>query len=151
MIVSPVKNIFNGVGVAYIYIWLSKRHKVVYVGMTNRYSGTIGRADGHFNHGGTFRKRFLQARGYPIEQADDMVLLSFPLPRKSEYISVERSYREAVEFLVHKELLIIRGSLVPTFDVVAWVRDVPKRTGNTEVIGLAQNIIQSFTAAYPSL
>lgn len=151
MIISPIYNVFNGVDRAYIYIWLSKVHKVVYVGMTNTYSGTIGRADGHFRRNGTFRKRFLQARGYPIQMADDLILLSFQLPLKKEYISVERSYREAVEFLVHKELLLMRGNVSPTFDVVAWVRNVPHRTGNSEVQRLAKDIIDSFKVAYPTL
>jgi len=151
MIKTYVQNCFNGVGQSYIYIWLSKNHQVVYVGMTNRYSGTIGRADGHFNVTGTFRKRFIQNKGYNIERVTDMILLSFPLPNKKEYYSEERSYREAVEFLVHKELLRKRTKVNPTYDVVAWVRDAPKRTGNYEVQKLANEISQAFFAQYVNL
>lgn len=151
MITTYVYNIFNGVSQAYIYIWLSKQHKIIYVGMTNAYAGTIGRANGHFNERGTLRKRFLDSRGYDVEIVDDMILLSFPLPKKREFISEERSYREAVEYLVHKELLLKRGTVNPTFDLIAWVRDSPKRTQNSEIKRIAKTIVSQFLTEYNSL
>lgn len=150
MIETPIYNCFNGVDTAYIYIWLSKSHQVVYVGMTNSYSGTIGRAQGHFNSRGTFRKRFDEFKGYPIETVDDFLLLSFPLPREPMWTSVERSYREAVEYLVYKKLIAERGNLKPTYDVVAWVRDSP-RISNSRVKKLADQISSSFINNYNRL
>ncbi|MEQ8924448.1 MAG: GIY-YIG nuclease family protein [Fulvivirga sp.] len=147
---TRVFNVFNGFDQAYIYIWISKTHKVVYVGMTNGYTGTIGRANGHFNRTGQLRKRFNQYRGYEVNEVDDMILLSFPLPKKKEYMSVERSYREAVEYLVQKELIQIRGILNPTFDVISWVRDSP-RIGNAEVRKIATQIVSSFSLSYNRL
>ena len=151
MITSYIYNTFNGVDQAYIYIWVSKQHQAVYIGMTNRYSGTIGRADGHFNRNGTFRKKILRKKGYSIENIHDLILLSFPLPKKREYISEERSYREAVEYLIYKELLLQRTSVNPSFDVVAWVRDSPVRTNNSEVKKIALNIIDAFLSNYEDL
>ncbi|MEQ8683292.1 MAG: GIY-YIG nuclease family protein [Cyclobacteriaceae bacterium] len=150
MLETQVFNVFNGFGQAYIYIWISKKHKVVYVGMTNGFTGTIGRASGHFNRRGQFRKRFTQYRGYEINDVEDMVLLSFPLPKKQEFISVERSYREAVEYLVQKGLIQIRGTLNPNFDIISWVRDSP-RVGNSEVRRLAREIIDTFSLKYDNL
>lgn len=147
MFKSYIHNTFNGVETAYIYIWLSKKHQLVYVGMTNGYAGTIGRANGHFNRYGTMRKRFLELKGYNVEKVDDFLLLSFPLPKKKKYTSVERSYREAIENLIQKELLKIRGSFVPSFDVISWVRD-SKRTNNLEVKSIAQNIVRLFSINY---
>ena len=76
MIQTNVYNAHNGIDTAYVYIWISKSYKVIYIGMTNNSSGPIGRAQGHFNSKGTFRKRFLQERGLGIEKALDMILLS---------------------------------------------------------------------------
>ncbi len=147
MLETSILGTFNGSDQAYIYIWLSKKHKIVYVGMTNSYTGTIGRASGHFNRKGTLRKRFSEARGYEVNNVDDILLLSFPLPKTREFISVEKSYREAVEYLVQKELILLRGKLNPTFDVISWVRLSP-RTGNSRIKRLAAEIVNSFETNY---
>ncbi|MFY0697658.1 MAG: GIY-YIG nuclease family protein [Balneola sp.] len=147
MLKSYIHNIHNGVDTAYIYIWLSKKHKLVYVGMTNSFAGSIGRANGHFNRRGTLRKRFQQYKGYGIEKVDDLILLSFPLPKKKKYTTVETSYREAIEVIVQKELLKIRGTFNPTFDVISWVRD-SSRTNNFEVKKLATQIVTLFKTGY---
>lgn len=148
MIKSDIYNIFNGVDQAYVYIWLSKAHKVVYVGMTNSTSGTVGRSQGHFNARGTFRSRFLNHKGYDIGDVGDMILLSFPLPRKRKFTSVERSYREAIEHIVQTELQKLRGTVSPTYDVVSWVHSTCKRTNNSEVKKIANDIIFNFINNY---
>lgn len=150
MIKSYIYNAFDGESKAYIYIWVSKLHRIVYVGMTNGYTGTIGRANGHFINSGNFRKRFSEHTGYSINQVNDFVLLSFLLPQKRYFISEERSYREAVEYLVQKQLQLQRSNLSPTFTIVSWVRVSP-RTGNSEIINVADSIVQDFLAEYPSL
>ena len=147
---TDIFSCFNGESIAYIYIWISKKHKIVYVGMTNSYTGTIGRAGGHFSHTGTLRKRFLQNRGYHVNMVDDFVLLSFPLPSKRKFITLEKSYREAVEYLVQKELLVIRGQFNPSFDVISWVRYNP-RVSEYEIIKLSQKIIDDFKIAFSSI
>lgn len=151
MIETRVHNVHNGIDTAYIYVWVSKVFSIVYIGMTNNSSGPIGRAHGHFNQTGTFRKRFLQEKGIGIENVLDMILLSFPLPKKREYISEENSYRESVEYLVMKELQLKRGTLSPSFDIVSWHDRFPRRTANTEVRKVAEDIVLEFVAAYPTL
>lgn len=151
MIITNVYNAHNGFGLAYIYIWVSKSTSVLYVGMTNNEAGTIGRANGHFTRKGSFRKRFDEYRGFGIEKVADLILLSFPLPKELKYISVESSYRESVEYLVQKELQVLRGSLSPSYDVVSWHARFPKRTGNWEVISIANSIVSSFKGIYSSL
>jgi hypothetical protein len=150
MIKTYVYNCFIGGDQAYIYIWLSKKHKVVYVGMTNSYAGTIGRASGHFIQKGTFRCRFADHKGYGLENADDLVLLSFPLPKERVYYSVERSYREAIESIVQKELQTLRGKFNPTFDIVSRVRSSP-RTTNSEVRRIAKEIVELFMVDYNTI
>ncbi len=118
--------------------------------MTNSTSGTVGRSQGHFNMRGTFRSRFLNSKGYDIGRVTDMILLSFPLPKKTKFTSVERSYREAVEHIVQRELQKVRGSVSPTFDVVSWVHSNCKRTNNAEVKRIAMNIVSDFINNYSS-
>ena len=119
--------------------------------MTNNSAGPIGRAGGHFSAKGTFRKRFLEEKGIGIENVQDMILLSFPLPKAQLYISEESSYRESVEYLVQKELQIVRGTLTPSYDIVSWHERYPRRTSNSEVKRIASTIVQDFLSNYSSL
>lgn len=151
MINTNIYNIHNGIDTAYIYIWLSKTYGLIYIGMTNNSCGPIGRAQGHFNSRGTFRKRFLQEKGIGVEHVHDMVLASFPLPKKREYTGEESSYRESVEYLVMKELQLLKSSLNPNFDIVSWHDRIPRRTNNSEIKKLANAIVNNFIAKYPSL
>ncbi len=151
MIQTNVYNIHNGIDTAYIYIWVSKSSSLIYIGMTNNSSGPIGRAHGHFNSTGTFRKRFLQEKGIGIENVQDMILLSFPLPKKRLYISEENSYRESVEYLVMKELQLSKGSLIPNYKIVSWHDRFPRRTSNSEVKRIANDIVSEFTRNYSLL
>jgi len=148
MIQTNVYNIHNGIGVAYIYIWVSKSYAILYVGMTNNSAGTIGRASGHFSSRGTFRKRFIEKKGIGVEKVKDMILLSFPLPKKHLFISEESSYRESVEYLVQKELQFLRGRLSPSYDIVSWHERFPRRTENTEVKKIASEIVANFENIY---
>lgn len=151
MIQTNVYNVHNGIGTAYIYVWVSKLYAIVYVGMTNNSAGPIGRASGHFSSRGTFRKRFIEQKGVGIEKVEDMILLSFPLPKMHLYISEESSYRESVEYLVQKELQLLRGKLSPSYDVVSWHERFPRRTANSDVKKIANEIVENFTGIYNSL
>jgi hypothetical protein len=145
-----VSSIFVGFNRAYIYIWVSKTHKVIYVGMTNSRNGTLGRASQHLDARGTLRTNFLNNVGYNIDHTNDLKLLSFRLPATKNFTSVERSYREAVEYLVQKELLLLRGAVAPTFDVISWVR-ASSRLGNGVVRKAANEIVKEFKVIYPTL
>ncbi len=151
MIQTNVFNVHNGIDTAYIYIWVSKIFAVLYIGMTNNSSGPIGRAHGHFNSKGTFRKRFLQEKGIGIEKVADMILLSFPLPKKRIYLTLESSYRESVEYLVMKELQLKRGTLMPSYDIISWHDRFPRRTTNSEVKKIAIDIVSKFVLSYPTI
>ena len=151
MISTYIFNIHNGVDTAYIYIWLSKSYSVIYVGMTNNIGGTIGRAEGHFNRKGTFRKRFQEKSGLGIEKVVDLILLSFSLPKKREYTGVESSYRESVEYLVRKKLLLMRNYINPSYDIISWHDRFPRRTQNSEVIKIANQITDDFIRRYSTL
>jgi len=151
MIITNVHNIHSGYNQAYIYIWVSKLYSVLYIGMTNNSSGSIGRANGHFNRRGTFRKRFIENKGIGIENVNDLILLTFPLPKKREYTGLESSYRESVEYLVVKKLQLKRGLLMPIFDVVSWHDRTPKRLNNSEIKNISDQIVLEFEGVYPTL
>lgn len=145
-----VSSIFVGLNRSYIYIWVSKSHKILYVGMTNGRIGTLGRASQHLDHRGTLRANFLTNVGYQIDHTNDLILLSFRLPATKNFTTTERSYREAVEYLVQKELLLLRGTLTPSYDIISWVR-VSSRVGNGVVIKTAKKIVDDFKVIYPKL
>lgn len=70
---------------AYIYIWFSKSTKLVYVGETNNRHGVIGRADQHVGHKkGTLYNRVYD-KGYDLDEINDFILLSYPLPREKSF------------------------------------------------------------------
>lgn len=144
MIISRIYNIHNGLDRAYIYVWVTKKYKSIYVGMTNDSSGSIGRAKGHFGHKGTFRKRFLEHSGLGIELADDLTLITYQLPKKREYISLESSYREAVEYLFQNLILSERQNFSPICEVVSWHKRTPRRASNSEVQDLAKYFFEQF-------
>lgn len=147
MIKTSIGNCFDGHNQSFIYIWLSKKEQIVYVGMTNSFNGTIGRAGSHFSKKGSLRHRFIENKGYYINVTDDLLMYSFPLPQKKIYTSEEKSYREAVEYIVQKKLIISRTTVTPSFDVISWVRSSP-RTSNLEVIKISDKIVSDFLNNY---
>jgi len=135
---------------AYIYIWFSKQYKVIYVGMTNNRVGTLGRAAQHLDTKGTFRERFEEYHGCSINLSDDLILFSFLLPNKKEFLTVERSYREAVEYLVQKDLTTLKAQLKYPFEPVSWVRS-NQRITNSVVKNIATEIVNEFSNALNKL
>ena len=135
---------------AYIYIWFSKQYKVVYVGMTNNRVGTLGRATQHLDVNGTFRKRFEEYHGCSINLSDDLTMFSFLLPQDKKFTTVEKSYREAIEYLVQKDLTTKKAQLKYSFEIVSWVRESP-RISNKVVQDIAIQIVQEFSNALNSL
>lgn len=135
---------------AYIYIWFSFKDQIIYVGMTNQHVGTLGRAAQHLDKRGTLRKRFLEKKGYSVNLSEDLILFSFILPSDKKYTTVERSYREAIEYLVQKRLIELRGILPISYHVISWVK-TNERVSNTEVIHIADSIINKFISALNKL
>ena len=147
MLATIISNIFDGKSKAYIYIWFSNKAKIIYVGMTNGSTGTLGRAASHVKTDGTLRKRFSENVGLNLEEYDDFILYSFKLPDYSYFTTIERSYREAVEYLVQKELQLNRVKFSTPYNVISWVRDSP-RTSNSVVKKIANNIVTEFSQEY---
>lgn len=144
---TNISNIFDGINTAYIYLWLSKNWRVVYVGQTNDVKGTLGRACGHVATDGSLRRNFENEIGIPLEQADDLLLISYSLPKSPEYLSLETSYREAVEYLVQVKLFQIRGNLSPPFRLISKVRPNDRVT-EISINEYANAIVEDFQQSY---
>jgi hypothetical protein len=144
---STISSAFDGTN-AFIYLWISKKWRVIYVGQTNDRRGSFGRAFSHIGDDGTFRRRFEEETGARLELADDLILVSYPLPREPEYTGVESSYREAVEYLVQIGLRDIRGVVYPKFSLISNVRTVG-RSSSLFIGKYADAIVRDFLEAYP--
>ncbi len=132
---------------AYIYIWFSKSTKLVYVGETNNIHGVLGRANQHVGHStGTLYHRVYD-KGYNLDQIDDFILLSYPLPREKRYMSEETSYRISVEYLVQKKLIENRINSPLKYTLVSKVETGP-HTNLACIQKIADQIALDFYEAY---
>lgn len=147
---SFISTIFDGSDKAYIYIWVSKTEKLVYVGQTNERYGTWGRGFAHIQNHGTLRMRCEEKIGLKPEQIFDFFLLSYLLPQKPEYVSIESSFRLAVEYLVQIKLYEVRSSLYPVFKIISNICPTD-RTNNVEVKKLANEIVIDFIENYKNI
>jgi hypothetical protein len=147
---SYISNIFDGKNKSYIYIWVSKKLKCVYIGETNEKRGTFGRARSHIGSKGTLRLRVEERLGERLETGDDFTLLTFQLPKEDKYTGIESSYRESVEYLVQKMLIESRGSYTPTFKLISNVRTF-NRTQEASVNRIAEDIVDGFSKVYKSI
>ena len=117
---------YKGTLEAYIYIWFSKSTGFVYVGETNNAKGVVGRAVQHItNDTGTLYNRVYD-KGYDINQIDDFILLSYPLPREKRFTSEETSYRISVEYMVQKKLIEKRIEQERPYQI-AFVFSIPPK------------------------
>ena len=144
---TNVADIFNGLDRAYVYIWLSKAARAVYVGQTAGRTGSLGRGHAHFCSRGQLRRRLDKKLGVEPEDFDDFLLVSYLLPVSQEFIGPESSYREAVEYVVQVTLQQLRGNVRPGFRIISWVR-ANDRTNDAGVQLLAQSIVADFMTSY---
>lgn len=141
---------FKGRLEAYIYIWFSKKEKLVYVGQTNNYHGVIGRALQHIEpESGTLYNR-VEDYGYELTNIEDFVLLSYPLPREKAYLSSDTSYRISVEYLVQKGLIASRIRSKTPYRLISNV--TPGQYINLKSVqNISEEIIDDFMEIYEDL
>lgn len=145
-----ISTIYNGKSQAYIYIWVSKTEKLVYVGQTNEKYGSYGRGYSHIQSNGTLRSRCSERIGLRLEQISDLHLFSYQLPIESEFISIESSFRLATEYLVQSKLYEKRKAVSPTFQIISNIT-TNERTGSSRVKNLADSIVNDFLESYSLL
>ena len=138
---------YNGKKEAYIYIWFSKKYRMVYVGETNNVYGVIGRGIQHIKKGeGTLYNKVFE-RGYNLYDIDDFMLLSYPLPREKKFMTEETSYRISVEYLVQIKLIEQRICVKNPYSIISNV--VPGAfTKLKRLDDIANNIVDDFINLY---
>lgn len=146
-ILSYIGNCFAGSGRGYIYILYTKTHHSLYVGQTNDRSGVVGRLCAHVSSDGTFRKRLLEREGISLDEVDDLHVFSYCLPKDPRFISVDRTYREGVEYLVQKQLHTVRGRLRPFMRIVSHV-EYSDASRFVLVTQTAQEILKAFLSNF---
>lgn len=146
-VASYISNVFEGEHVAYIYILVTRRHGLVYVGQTNDRGGTIARLNGHCSIGGTFRTKFERTTGLSLSEANDLTLLSFCLGQERMYTSTESTYREGVEYLVQIALREVACKVKQPYRIVSTVR-TNTATGVSKVRQMAGTIVEAFMMYY---
>ena len=146
---SPLTISFKG-DRAYIYIWVSKKWDVLYVGQTNNANGTLGRALGHIKNEGTLRNRFEERVGIELENVNDLLLLSFPLPKEKKYVSNESCFREAIEYLVQINLYFNQDKVRTPYNIISNVRS-NNLVGKKYIEEIANNITSDFINIYNEL
>ena len=149
-IISLVSTIYNGSNQAYIYIWVSKSERLLYVGQTNDKLGTLGRGHSHVHSKGTLRIRCSERIGLDLEQIQDLYLFSYALPQMQEFISIESSYRLGVEYLVQTKLYEQRSVANPIFQIISNVCTT-ERVNSGLVKDLATSIVSDFIHSYSRL
>lgn len=132
---------------AYIYIWFSKKYRMVYVGETNNIYGVIGRGLQHIESGeGTLYNRVFE-KGYDLYKIDDFILLSYPLPREKKFLSEETSYRISVEYLIQRKMIERRIVLDEPYCMISKVRP-GIYTGLKRLDSIAEKIVDDFIDLY---
>jgi hypothetical protein len=145
-----ISSIFNGTNQAFIYIWLSKSEKMVYVGQTNQRYGTLGRGYSHVQSTGTLRCRCRERIGLNLEDIDDLYLFTFPLPNSNEFISTESAFRLATEYLVQIGLNKLKKDITPSFVVISNVMTTDN-VNNHQVKQISKKIINQFIEEYKNI
>jgi hypothetical protein len=132
---------------AYIYIWVSKNNKFVYVGQTASSTGTLGRAAQHVAADGVLRRKVNEETGLALEEVRDLKCWSYKLPEHTEFTSTGSSYREAVEYLVQRGILDVRSEIEPSVSPISDVR-YSNRANIDLVESCAQEILDEFMSSY---
>jgi hypothetical protein len=129
-----------------VYIWLSVKESVAYVGQTNDVCGVVGRAAQHVSRDGSLRKRLWES-GYELDDIDDLPLLSYAPPVDWRLADAESSGRDAVEYYVQVGMRDLQGELREFLHVVSHVRatDYFDLAGAQE---LAREIVADFKEVY---
>lgn len=149
-ICSKISTIYDGSDKSYIYLWVSKGHRFLYVGETNERRGTFGRARSHIGSLGTLRKQVEVKLGERLETVDDLNLLSFILPQEPKFTGIESTYRESVEYLVQVKLIERRVQCNPPFKIISTVRPF-SRTTEASIQKIAEEIVEGFLSVYDNI
>lgn len=110
---------------AYIYCGYSKKVGAAYVGMTVGRNGIFGRWGDHLGRAlekSSFQRRLHEFDDSAWDRMDDLVIFWADMGEADEFLTVETSHREGVEYLVQRELRLLLGRGKPFLRVISKVR-----------------------------
>ena len=150
---TPLSWRFSGSRFAYIYAIYSVKSKLCYIGQTNDRAGIIGRLSGHLDIRGTFREHFESIIGLPLDDVEDLHILSENLVDLDLFTGSSSSYREGVEYLVKSELMKLLAKKKVFIQLIGETRSMSTTSLDyikTEASQIAQNMFAEIEIDYLS-
>ena len=131
----------------YVYLGFSCAEHIVYVGQTIDKRGFMGRWIDHLSRGAdsSFCARLAEYDEKAFDRITDLRILAWDLGDDPNFHTLETSHREAVEFLVQKDLRNAR--LDPWLKPISTVRFSPA-VNRDFVKEKASEIVDEFKAHY---
>jgi hypothetical protein len=137
---------------AYIYCGYSREVGFAYVGMTLDRRGVLGRWADHLSRdttGSSFRRRLHEWDETAWQRVRDLTVFWAEMGDQAEFLTVETSHRESVEYLVQTKLRLIVGRGDPPLRIISFVRS--NRTINLpSVQKAASGVLDAFYSHYHS-
>jgi hypothetical protein len=138
---------------AYIYCGYSRKVGVAYVGMTIGRRGVLGRWADHLSRdidSSSFRRRLYNWDESAWSRLDDLVIFWADIGDAPEFLTLETSHRESVEYLVQREIRsIVAGGMFP-LRVISVVR--PNYTVDLPIVrDAAKFVLNAFRQHYENL
>ncbi|MEU3571045.1 hypothetical protein AB0E96_21880 [Kitasatospora sp. NPDC036755] len=115
---------------------------IAYIGMTVGGNGIFGRWGDHLGRAlekSSFRRRLHEFDDSAWGRLDDLVILWAEIGTASEFLTVETSHREGVEYLVQRQLRTLLAREKPSLTVISKVRS--NRTVQLPMVQAAANEI----------
>ncbi|MFJ2342400.1 hypothetical protein [Streptomyces antimycoticus] len=110
---------------AYIYCGYSLEVGVAYIGMTVAQNGIFGRWGDHLGRAlerSSFKRRLHEYDELAWGKIDDLVIFWADMGSRGDFLTVETTHREAVEYLVQRELRLLLARSKPPLAVISKVR-----------------------------
>lgn len=110
---------------AYIYCGYSKKVGVAYIGMTVGRNGIFGRWGDHLGRAlekSSFRRRLHDFDDSAWSRMDDLIIFWADMGQADEFLTLETSHREGVEYLVQRQLRTVLARGKPPLTVISKVR-----------------------------
>ncbi|MFI5685824.1 hypothetical protein [Streptomyces sp. NPDC051636] len=119
---------------------------VAYIGMTVGRNGIFGRWGDHLGRAlekSSFQRRLREFDDSAWGRMDDLVIFWADMGDADEFLTLETSHREGVEYIVQRQLRILLGRAKPPLTVISKVRS--NRTVQLPLVQAAANrVIENF-------
>ncbi|MBK6709673.1 MAG: hypothetical protein IPG51_04920 [Chloroflexi bacterium] len=109
---------------AYIYVIYAPQFNCIYVGQTRGNYGAMGRLAQHISdsYGNTFKQKV--QRYFDLEEPilGHLEFAAYRLPERQEFLSAATDFREAIEYLIQKNLILMTSRIQMKVGCVSRVK-----------------------------